>query len=113
MQQRRDLRSFFAALFLESLLVDDAGALFDGYDRIHIRAVELVDDPTGPTNFNQIDLRALLQSEMQPLIALRDITVAAANFILLREVTGNNFHHRTNACSITLHSHELDQNGVV
>ena len=78
----------FCGLFDEFLLVDLALTFFDRDDPVHADARDLIDRAAGPTHLDRINFRAFLESEVQPQIALRDVTVATAHLIGLRQVAG-------------------------
>src|SRR5258705_8545836 len=68
---------------VEVFLRNVALALFDSKDPVNSRTGNFVDRAAWPVHLNQIDLRRLLDSEMQPQIALRKITVATVHFVNL------------------------------
>src|SRR5687768_10790192 len=69
--------NFFLNYFPDQFCLRDLTlTFFDGHDAIDADAGHLIDIPARPPHLDQIDFRALLETEVQPLIALRNITVA-------------------------------------
>src|SRR5687768_13860895 len=60
-----------------------------------------------------INLAAPLESEVQPLITLRDVAISAAHLVDLRQIARYNFHLRTYPAAIALHADSLDEDRVV
>src|SRR6266480_2669741 len=49
---------------------------------------------------------------MESQIALREVAIAAANFVPLNQISGNDFYFCTDTVSIALNANRLDEHGV-
>src|SRR6185369_8766698 len=105
----RSYRSSVTAYRLELFLLDEALAFFDGQDFIDARARDLIHDAARPADFDQINLRPLLQAEVQAHVVLRNVAAAAAHFVYLRQVAGDNFDLRADAVAVALLADGADQ----
>src|ERR1041385_9030846 len=97
---------------LKLFLLNQPLPLFDREDPVCTDIRNFVHVLAGPMDFDQINLRSLLESEMQPQIVLRKVTAAAVDFANLGEIAGNDFDSRTDAIAIAFHSDRLDQNRI-
>jgi len=64
-------------------------AFFDGQDFVDGRGGNLLGRAAGPADFYQINLGALLKAEVETQVVLRGVARAAADFVRLREVAGD------------------------
>src|SRR5215212_2353826 len=95
------------------LLIDLSLAFFNRHDPVSRNGGYFINRPAGPTHLNRIHFRTLLEAEVQPQIALRQVTLTATHLVHLRQIAGYNCHTRTDAAAIALHPNQLDEHGVV
>jgi len=58
----------------EVLLFNQTLSFFDGQDLVRADVGDLINCAAGPADFYQINLRSVLESEVQPEIILRNVT---------------------------------------
>src|SRR5437868_8622509 len=74
----------FLPRFDEFLFINLSLSLFDRHDPVDANIRHLIDRAAGPTYLNQIHFRAFLESEVQPQITLRQVTITTADLVDLR-----------------------------
>src|ERR1043165_2036971 len=94
----------FLWLLIEFLFIDLALAFFDRDDALQGHPTDFVHRAVGPTYLDLINFRALLESDVQPQIALRQETIPAAHVNKVRQPPGRHGHARADAAAITLHA---------
>src|SRR6185436_20149622 len=97
----------------ERLLVDEPLPLFDRDNPVDADRSHLVDDAARPSDLDEVDLRALLEPEVKPKVALRDVAVAAAHLVDERRVARDDAHARADAVAVALDPDRLDDYRVV
>src|SRR3569832_761938 len=111
--RRSALCAFWWLLFGEFLFIELALAFFDRHDTVHADVRDFINCAAGPTHLNRINLRAFLETKVQPQITLRYVTVATPHLIRLRQITRDYSHACTDATAITLHTDCFDHDGIV
>ena len=78
-----------------SLALIHAATLPDNVVLVRGQIGKRFDQPAGPANHDLLRSCGLAQSEMQPKVALRDISIPAAYFFLMFIAAVLQSHHRT------------------
>src|SRR5262249_33941621 len=85
----------------------------NGHDAIYSHAGNFIDNATRPTHLNEINFGALLETEVQPQVTLREVAVTAANFVDLGQVARDHLYFCADAAPIAFHPNGLDQDRIV
>lgn len=97
----------------ERFCILDPLSLYKSIDFICCYIFQLFHFAAGPSNLDRIHFVGGSQPEMQAKIILREITPAAVDFVKLRHPSGVNRHPRSDRCSITPRTLQLEQNAVI
>src|SRR5215470_5212258 len=98
---------------IDIFLLDNALSFFDRQQLVRIHVGNSVNHAARPADFDEVYLRPLFQAEMQPRVALRDVTRAAPHFVYLRQIAGDDFDLGADAVAVALDADRPDRHEVI